>query len=218
MIFQAPATLTRLSKPKKDMTGQQFGRLTVIGYPERDGHNTTWLCKCSCGENCRVSLSHLKTQHTKSCGCYRADFSSEKFRTHGKKRSRVYNIWAAMIQRCYNINSKSYQYYGARGIRVCDDWFRFENFYAGMGDPPAGMQLDRVNNDDNYYLENCRWTDRITQANNKRSVPKVTWNGQSLSLTQWSRIVGLDVDTLRTRIYTCGWTVDKAFTEPIRVR
>jgi hypothetical protein len=91
-----------------------------------------------------------------------------RYSRHGMSGTREYRIWAGMIQRCTNPNSMSYDDYGGRGITVCQDWLRFENFYRDMGDAPFKRSLDRINNDLGYYPDNCRWSTATVQASNRR--------------------------------------------------
>lgn len=80
----------------------------------------------------------------------------------------IYGVWSNMIGRCTNPNSQVWDYYGGRGISVCEEWLKFENFFEDMGVPPEGLEIDRTDNYGNYEPGNCRWTDRITQMNNTR--------------------------------------------------
>ena len=92
---------------------------------------------------------------------------------HARKRgerggTKTYYVWAAMVQRCTNPNSKDWKHYGARGITVCERWHSFANFLADMGEKPDGLMIERRDNDGSYCPENCYWADTITQARNKR--------------------------------------------------
>jgi hypothetical protein len=155
----------------KDMTGREFGYLTVI---RRDGtyRNTTqaaWLCRCRCGTTTSVCGNSLRSGRSRSCGCLIREVAITFNTTHGKTGSRAYNVWGGMLQRCLNPNNAAWSDYGGRGITVCKRWLTFENFYADMGDPLEGLTLDRFpNNDGNYEPGNCRWATRKEQAINQR--------------------------------------------------
>ena len=87
---------------------------------------------------------------------------------HGMAGTRIYKIWVGLLSRCYNSKVRIYKYYGGRGIKVCDRWIKFENFYADMGDRPNGLQLDRIDNDKGYSPDNCRWvTPKENNSSNK---------------------------------------------------
>ena len=143
-----------------DITGQRFGRLIALEIARRNP--TRWLCHCDCGNKTIVQLGHLTTGDTKSCGCQRGS------PTHRRYKTRTYYIWAAMLRRCRNSKASNYKNYGGRSIKVCDRWMKFENFLADMGESPAKLSLDRINNDGNYEPGNCRWTTASEQAKNRR--------------------------------------------------
>lgn len=125
----------------------------------------------------------------------------------------IYRIWNTMKQRCTNPNNSHYQYYGARGIKVCARWFHnFQNFLDDMGEPPHGHQLDRINNDGNYEPGNCRWVTRVEQARNKRTNRRLVFDGQSLTITEWAARVGIPRGTIEKRLDQFGWSITQALT------
>ncbi|MBU9728066.1 hypothetical protein [Diplocloster modestus] len=132
---------------------------------------------------------------------------------HGKSSTRLHGIWRGMKMRCYNKKSSSYDRYGERGIRVCAEWKDdFKVFYDwsirnGYDDTKS---IDRIDVNGNYSPDNCRWVDEITQANNKRNNNIVIAHGEAHSLSEWSRISGIDRKTLSDRIRKLGWTLEKA--------
>lgn len=188
---------------RDDFIGKQFGRLRVIDFAGIDkcGH-ARWLCECDCG-NIVVKLgTNLKRGLTTSCGCRRVEVAREQKTTHGMYGSRLYNVWSGMIQRCENPNDKLYHRYGGRGICVCNEWYDFENFLdwsLNSGYQPD-LTIDRIDNDDGYYPENCRWANRITQGNNTSTNRRITYGGETHTIAEWSRLFGVNYDRLYRRI------------------
>lgn len=165
------------SNRKVDITNERFGRLVAIkpvSSEKNDG--VYWLCKCDCGCEVLEPVKRLRSGRVLSCGCLRNDKISEVNKKHQKShKSRLYNVWVGMRQRCNDPNHKSFMNYGGRGIKVCkewDDFTVFEKWAMENGyDPDASYgecTLDRVNVDGNYEPSNCRWADLLTQAHNKR--------------------------------------------------
>jgi hypothetical protein len=148
------------SRRYHNLIGRRFTRLTVIAFAGTvpDGP-ALWVCLCDCGRQKVVRAHALKNGNTKSCGCYNIEFHTG----HGKWGSGAYNSWRDMLQRCNNPNDVNFKRYGGRGIRVCERWLKFENFYADMGPRPDGHVISRINHDGNYELLNCKW---ITKSAN----------------------------------------------------
>jgi hypothetical protein len=204
------------SKSFQDLTGQRFERLQVlffVGMSEESRHSN-WLCACDCGGKIVLRGNTLKRGVTRSCGC----LNMERITVHGHhargRRTKVYRVWDAMIQRCSNSRHKYYPYYGGRGISVCERWLKFASFLIDMGPPDAGMTLDRIDNAKGYSPENCRWVSRLVQQNNLRSNVRVQFQGENLTLAELSRKVGMPYQKVRARISIYGWTVDKAVSLP----
>lgn len=182
-----------------DITGKKFNRLTALFVSHQSASLAfVWLCRCDCGEEVFVIFGDLVSGHTKSCGCLK--LSGVGYVRHGKYRTRVYDAWCRMIQRCGNKRNPSYKHYGGRGIRVCKRWHRFENFYKDMGDPPDRKSIGRINNDGNYCPENCRWESSAEQSRNTRRNNLITHNGTTLCISDWAGRTGLHRATIRKRI------------------
>lgn len=155
---------------KIDMVGKKFGRWTVIKENGRNKSRTMlYKCECECGAQKTVNGASLRTGASKSCGCLSAEMSKKRFTTHGMKRTPTYMCWEGIIQRCTNSNSIGYKNYGGRGIKVCKRWMRFKNFFADMGIKPKGLTIERQNNEEGYYNENCYWATYIEQGRNQRT-------------------------------------------------
>lgn len=173
------------------------------------------LYECSCGIRKEIRDDHVRHGYTKSCGCLKKTSSQkslEKARAkntkHGMAGSKIYNIWSAMKERCSNPKQRFYSYYGGRGISVCDRWKTFENFYADMGDRPDGKTLDRIDNNLGYSPENCRWATRAEQQANIRTNRRIEHNGRNLTLSQWSKIIGVHRNTIEGRLDS-NWPIEK---------
>lgn len=123
-----------------------------------------------------------------------------------------YRSWLAMKSRCYYSKNIEYKNYGARGITVCEEWRNsFEKFLEDMGEKPdKSYTLDRIDNSQNYCKDNCKWSSKIEQSNNTRKNVFIEYNGEKLTLAQWSEKLGINKQTLKTR-YNQGWSIEKMF-------
>lgn len=191
---------------RKDMTGQKFGRLTVIKYAYSDKHhNAVWQCQCECGNIIEVRGDTLRNGNTKSCGCLCT--------THHKSNTRLYHIWQQAKDRCYNKNSKDYHDYGGRGIAVCNAWKHdFEAFYNWAMDTcyRDDLTLDRVDVNSNYTPDNCRWLTNKEQQRNKRNNKNYTINGETHCLAEWCEILNLKYNRIYNRIHKYHWSIERA--------
>jgi hypothetical protein len=197
-----------------DLTGQRFGRLTVIRRGQNGSRGEVrWWCECSCGKSCVLVFGFsLRGGDTKSCTC----LTRERFLSHGRSSSPEHKAWIALKQRCSNPKLSSYPYYGGRGIRVCERWMNsFENFLTDMGPrPSAEHSIDRLDVNGNYEPSNCIWSDPRQQARNKRNSLLVAHNGETLHINEWSERTGINPATLRKRLLTLSWTPKRAFETP----
>lgn len=171
--------------------GQRFGRLVAVELAEHrqrqknKGYYAYWKVVCDCGEERLVEAGNLRHRQ-RSCGCLRTDLAGSQSITHGKSGSPIYAVWNAMYGRCCTPSNTSYDNYGGRGVRLCERWHKFENFYADMGDPPfKGASIDRIDADGDYSPENCRWADRSEQARNTRVARLITYIGVTQHMFAW---------------------------------
>jgi len=180
-----------------DLTGQKFGRWTVISKARLDKYGSSmWLCQCECGTKEIVRRYDLRRGLTKSCGCLR----KELLITHGMTNTTIYAVWKSMRRRCNKPNDPGYKNYGGRGITICRRWDKFENFYADMGDKPKGLSIERVDNYGNYEPSNCKWATREEQDRNKRNNRIIKYEGREQCLTDWARESGINYRTLCSRL------------------
>lgn len=128
--------------------------------------------------------------------------------------SQLRKTWQNMKQRCQNPNAPSYQYYGGRGITVCERWRSFANFAKDMGERPSTKHsLDRIDNDKGYCPENCRWATQAEQCDHRTSKTMLTLEGTTLPMRTWALRIGMNPMTLYSRVM-CGWEVEKVLTIP----
>lgn len=202
-----------------DLTGQRFGRLVVLERVENSKNGSSrWLCRCDCGEIRVHTAGTLNYGVVKSCGCYGKETRRERGTTHNKSNTKLYRVWASMRERCSSPSCKGFAYYGGRGITVCDEWNdSFQAFYDwaisnGYGE---GLSIDRIDVDGNYEPSNCRWVSKNIQANNTRKNVSIEYNGESHTIAEWAKLLGIKYGTLHKRLEE-GWSAEDAFHTPVK--
>lgn len=195
-----------------DLTGKKFGHWTVLKYVGK----RKWLCQCDCGTKKEVYGNNLLSGKTKSCGC--------QINKYGNVSRRLIKIYYHMIDRCYHTKDKEYKRYGVRGIKVCDEWRNdINNFISDMNDSyikhinkfgEKDTTLDRIDVNGNYCKENCRWATITEQANNRRNNHFITYQNETHTIAEWSKITGIKACTIAQRLRS-GKTLEQVFYHPL---
>jgi hypothetical protein len=201
--------------------GKTIGLWTVLAGPIRRKRVTYFSCECQCGTVRDVYAGSLATC-SNSCGCLRSERLSEQRSTHGQNRkgarTRLYRVWAGMLQRCSNPKSNRYHLYGGRGISVCEAWRDFSAFaeWAASAGYNDTLQIDRVDCNQDYHPRNCRWVTATEQNRNKRSVRLVAAFGEAKTMPEWAADARCSVHraTIRHRLLVMGWPPERAISEP----
>ena len=200
LVLSTPLAVMKLI----DLTGQKFGRLTVIRrLPNNKRGQTMWLCLCDCGVEKELRGSKVTTGETRSCGCLIRDTHTKHGQALAGKPTPEYMIWGSIIRRTTSLKKgdPGYENYRGRGIGVCDRWRDFRNFIADMGSRPSPKHsIDRINNDEGYSAENCKWVSRIEQSRNRRSNKLLTYKGETKCLAEWSEVVGIKYEVIKSRL------------------
>jgi hypothetical protein len=161
----------------------------------------------------KVRSDHLRGGKIRSCGCVTNTMIANKLTKHGMRKTRLYGVWNAMLQRCENQNGPMARLYHDRGITVCSEWKNFDNFknWAISNGYKEWLTIDRIDNNGRYGPENCRWTDLITQANNKRTNVCIEYNGKIKTIAQWAREFHIGYRVFWQRLKR-GWDIERALT------
>lgn len=190
-----------MGKYFKDISGQRFGMLTVVSLSGFKGPYSVWNCRCDCGKDAIAQGHLLRRGSKKSCGCNQHAATTK----HGMHKSPEYKAWKQMIQRCTNPREKRYARYGGRGIRVCERWRIFENFFSDLGPRPSSRHsIDRKNNDGDYEPCNCRWASRVQQMRNFSRNRLIRFRGVTRCLQEWADDLQITPSTLSVRISQRG--------------
>lgn len=194
-----------------EMTGRRFNRLTVISETTRiHPKRPMYICLCDCGTMKNVEGRRLREGVVKSCGCLSKETTKSRSTTHGMTDSVEYKVWCGIKRRCLNKNDKRFQSYGGRGIKICDSWKNsFESFFSDMGYRPDGFSIERIDVNGDYEPKNCKWIKLSSQASNKRSNIRITYNNTTRILSEWSMLTGIKPGTISARLNR-GWSIKKS--------
>lgn len=207
----------------ENIINKKFNRLLIVRKVYED--KQLYECLCDCGKTVYAYKNSIISGNVKSCGCYRLDKIRNLQLKHDKAHTRLYNVWKDMKKRCYNPNSHSYKNYGAKGIKVCDEWkdnfiaFHDWSFANGYDENAefGKCTIDRINVGGDYSPENCHWVSLKEQANNRTNSSQITFNGKTDTMSNWAREVGIPYTCLFHRLHDLHWSVEKALTTPQRI-
>lgn len=202
----------------KDLVGYRFGKLIILRYlgSTIKGGHAMWECLCDCGNITTTTTNHLNAGHTTSCGCAGRQARLRAKTKHGDCGTRLYGAYRDMKSRCYNHRNVGYRHYGGKGIRVCEKWldsygaFKEWALLNGYNDE---LTLDRRDINKDYCPENCRWATFTEQQNNTSRTRRILYNGNTQSVAEWARELGLPYTILYSRLKQSGWDAVKVFRE-----
>jgi hypothetical protein len=201
-----------------DLTGQRFGRWTVISFYDIRPGGTRWLCRCQCGKERPVANGNLKRGTTKSCGCLQLEAVKKSRTTHGQSRHALYRTYAGIKDRCSNPNTMCFKDYGGRGIKVCDRWLKdFWNFWDDMSPGwRPGLSIDRIDVNGDYKPGNCRWANQSEQMRNVRTNVLIDTPLGRMTIAEAAEKSGLSPTAIKYRVFS-KWPSDQLL-DPTRRR
>lgn len=186
-----------------DLTGLRFGKLVAVrNTGKKRVRSFLWECRCDCGGVKLATSGELKPGNVKSCGCMQKISPNNLSHGHARKRlvTGTYRSWQMMHRRCLGYSAVHKERYTDRGITVCERWNDFDAFLADMGERPEGKTLDRIDVNKGYSKENCKWSSKVEQMQNRSNNVNLTLNGVTKCVSEWSRCLGLHVATIHRRL------------------
>lgn len=187
-----------------DITDKRFGKLIAIRRTGTTPYGKAiWLCKCDCGNYKEIDGSSLRRGNTKSCGCLVIENHPRKYFKEIPHKKKLYKIYNGIKQRCYNKNCPNYKNYGARGIKMCDEWLNdFKKFYnwAIENNFEENLTIDRINVNGNYKPSNCRWLTIEEQQQNRTNTVYVIINNKKQSLNKLCKENGVSYNLAYQRL------------------
>lgn len=200
-----------------DLVGKKFNKLTVVERMENASNGAVrWKCLCDCGNYNIVRTANLKNGSVKSCGCLLHDTKNKVI--HGMSRTRIYNEWSGIKDRCTNPKSNSAHNYLQRGVKMCDEWKNdFTAFYkwalsSGYKD---NLTIERKDVNGDYCPENCCWISLGEQAGNRRTNLSIEYNGKTQNLKEWCDELNLNYKRVHNRMSKLGYSFEEAITKPV---
>lgn len=183
-----------MDRTGQDLIGQRFDQLLVVKALGKQGRHYMLECVCDCGKTTIIRKTRLKEQTIIGCGCRRG-----KWTRHCESNTKLYRVWDSMVRRCHSKTHRAYERYGARGIRVCDEWRDYVAFrdWAVSNGYTKGLTIERINNDLGYNANNCCWATRKQQQNNRAVCVYISYQGQTKTLTEWSEKFGITLNATR---------------------
>ena len=217
--------------PKRsDLAGKKFGKLTVLEPAFTKYGKLHWKCLCDCGNFSYVNTQYLKNRNTQSCGCLKSEVAKRIFSklntTHGETKTRLFNLWTRIKDRCYREKNPNYRNYGGRGIKMCDEWkddfVKFRTWAINSGYKEELLKngknkwtIDRINNDGDYEPSNCRWVTIKQQCRNRRTNSFVEYNGEKYCYAELSENFNINKQIIQYRI-SHGWSINDTINTPVR--
>lgn len=203
--------------------GQKFGRLTILEYAGKSNNKSILVkCRCDCGKECVKLLCRLKSGNTLSCGCLKNDILMNRNTKHNLSKTHLYKIYNEIKNRCYNSKDKIYQRYGAKGIKMNENWLGKNGFisfynwainngyyYEKLSNGRSKLTIDRIDNNKGYSPDNCRWVTNEEQANNKKNNVIIEINGEKKHLREIAKEKNIKFNTLFKRLRYLNMPIEK---------